>query len=71
MEFPGAKGQVGCPPTFKTGAQLGFSAMAYQSAEIPLSYRGGDGSSLVRAEGSRLRAHPVAKSELARRANLG
>ena len=52
IAFLKAKGQVGCPSSITTDAQLGYSEMARQSAEIPFCTCGRDGSILVRLEGS-------------------
>ena len=71
MEFLKAKGQVGYQPSITTDAQLGNSEMANQSAEILLGFRKGDGSTLVRREGSCARAHQGAENAAAQRAKEG
>ena len=65
------KGQMGYPPPIATDARLGYAVMAHQSAEILSGPCEGDGSILVRLEGSCSRAHPGAKHGLAQGAKAG
>ena len=66
------KGQVGYPPSVATDALLGFSAMAYQSAELSFGRREGSGRYLARFEGTRTRAHGTGEeAEMARGADVG
>ena len=44
MEFSRAKGRAGNPPSITTGAQLGYSLMAYHSTEILFGFCDGHGS---------------------------
>ena len=57
MEALRRPGRVGYPPSVATDAQLGFSLMAYQPAEVFFGRFEGDGRSLARITGSRARAH--------------
>ena len=64
-------GQAGYPPSVATDAQLGFSVMAYQSAEVLFDRCEGDGHILVRPTGTCARAHKWGQGELAHRAKVG
>ena len=44
IEFLRTKGQVGYPLSTATDSQLGYSVMAYQSADVLFGAREGDGS---------------------------
>ena len=59
------------PPNIATDAQPGYSAVAYQSADILFGSREGDCSILVRIEDTCTPAHAGPKSEMARRARVG
>ena len=56
MGVPRCPGQVGYPPSVATDAQLGFSVLAYQSAEILFDRCEGGGRILVRILGTCTRA---------------
>ena len=71
MEFLMTDGLVGFPPIITTDAQLGCSVMAYRGAEILFGSYAGDGSILVRLEGSRARTHSCAKCVWPQRAEVG
>ena len=65
-----AKGRAGCPPAVSTDTQKGYSGAAYQSHDIPFDSCGGDGSILVRLEGTCALARPGTKNDSARRAKV-
>ena len=61
MEVLRYKGQVCYPPSVATDAQLGFSVIAYQSAELLFDRREGCGRILARSVGTCARAHKASK----------
>ena len=69
LRFPG---QVGYPPGVATDAQVGFSVMAYQSAEMLFGRREEDGYISVRLQGACARAHQGGqKGDMTQRAKVG
>ena len=65
-------GHVGYPPSVATDSQLGFSAMAYQSAEVLYDRCQGGGRSPVRIAGTRTRAHQGSQEgDMLQRARFG
>ena len=63
--------QVGYPPRIATEALLGFSFMAYQSAEVLFDRCEGDGHILVRLTGTCTRARQGGQGKLTKRAKVG
>ena len=61
MEVARCPGQARHPPSVAPDAQLGFSATAYQSAEVPFDRCEGNGHISVRLVGMRARAHKANK----------
>ena len=64
-------GQVGYLPIIATDAQLGFSVMARQSAEVLFDPHEGDCHFLVRPTGACARAHQGSQGALTQRAKVG
>ena len=65
-------GQVGYPLREATDAQLGFSVVAYQSAELLFDRREGNGRISVRLVGTRTWAHKARKeADITHRAKVG
>ena len=65
-------GEVGYPPGVATDAQLGFSAMAYQPAEMLFGRREEGGYISVRLQGTCARAHQGGqKGDMTQRAKAG
>ena len=72
MELLRRPGQVGLPPSVATDAQLGFSVIAYQSAELLFDRREGCGRILARLVGTCARAHKASKDvDITQRARAG
>ena len=72
MEVLRSPGQAGYPPSVATDALLGFSVMAYQSAEALIGRCEVPGGILVRLVGTCARAHQGSqKDDIAQRAKVG
>ena len=72
VEAPRCPGQVGYPPSVAADAQLGFSVMAYQLAELPSGRCDGGGHIWARLIGTCTRAHKASRNgDIAQLAKVG